>query len=69
MHTYIRFSEDHSVAVQESLAELRKLVVESESAKVPLFEATRIDGVKLLVNANEVRTISEGKKKDGDRKG
>jgi hypothetical protein len=68
-HTYIRFSEDHSVAVQESFAELRKLVVESGSAKVPLFEATRIDGVKLLVNANEVRTISEGKKKDGARKG
>ncbi len=67
-NSYIRFSEDHSVAVQESFTELKTLVVKSEAAKVPLFEATRIDGVKLLVNANEVRTISEGKQKDGDRK-
>jgi hypothetical protein len=65
VHTYIRFSEDHSVAVQEDIAELRRLIVEAESARVPLFEVSRIDGVKLLVNANEVRTISEGKKKDG----
>ncbi len=69
MHTYIRFSEDHSVAVQEDFAELRKRVGVAEAAQVPLFEATRIDGVKLLVNANEVRTISEGKRKDGAREG
>ncbi|MFN8162333.1 MAG: hypothetical protein U0R26_00565 [Solirubrobacterales bacterium] len=67
MPTYIRFGDDHSVAVQESLAEIRRLIEESES-KVGLFEATRIDGAKLLVNANEVWTISEGKKKDGARK-
>jgi hypothetical protein len=68
MPTYIRFGEDHSVAVEEDVVEIKRLVVEAEAARVPLFEATRIDGAKLLVNANEVRTISEGKKKDGARK-
>lgn len=68
MPTYIRFSEDHSVAVAEGVAEIEKLIRESEAAKVPLFEAIRTDGVKMLINANEIRTISEGKKKDGARK-
>jgi hypothetical protein len=64
MRTYIRFSEDHSVAIQESLPELRELIGAAESASVPLFEVTRIDGVKLLVNAKEIRTISAGKVKE-----
>jgi hypothetical protein len=68
MPTYIRFSEDHSVIVSEGLAEVVKLIRDSESAAVPLFETTRIDGPKMLINANAVRSISEGKKKDGDRK-
>jgi uncharacterized protein YlzI (FlbEa/FlbD family) len=66
--TYVRFSEDHSVIVSESLPEVLKLIRDCESAQVPLFEATRIDGPKMLINANEIRSISEGKKKDGDRK-
>jgi hypothetical protein len=65
MPTYIRFGDDHSVAVQESLAEIRKLIDDAETAQVPLFEATRVDGAKLLVNATEFWTITEGKKKDG----
>jgi hypothetical protein len=65
MRTYIRFSEDHSVAIQESLPEVTKLIDATESANVPLFEVTRIDGVKLLVNAKEIRTISAGKTKQG----
>jgi hypothetical protein len=64
MRTYIRFSEDHSVAIQESLPEIKKLIDATESASVPLFEVTRIDGLKLLVNAQEIRTISAGKSKD-----
>ena len=64
MSTYIRFGDDHSVAVQETLAELRRLIDESESAKVPIFEATRIDGAKMLVNPSEVWTITEGRKKE-----
>jgi hypothetical protein len=68
MPTYVRFGDDHSVAVQETLVEIKKLIDESETAQVPLFEATRIDGAKMLVNATEVWTISEGKKKDGARK-
>jgi hypothetical protein len=65
MRTYIRFGDDHAVAIQESLPEVKRLIDETESANVPLFEVTRIDGVKLLVNAKEVRTISAGKTKDG----
>jgi hypothetical protein len=69
MTTYIRFGDDHSVAVQESLAEIKKLIDEAETAQVPLFEATRIDGAKMLVNATEFWSVTEGKKKDGGRKG
>jgi uncharacterized protein YlzI (FlbEa/FlbD family) len=69
MATYIRFSEDHSVVVLESFAEIEKRIREVEAAKIPLFEVTRADGPKLLVNAGTIRTVSEGKKKDGDGKG
>ncbi len=68
MPTYIRFGDDHSVAVQESPAELKQRI-DAATPPVPLFEATRIDGAKMLVNATEVWTITEGRKKDGARKG
>ncbi|HEX2706524.1 MAG TPA: hypothetical protein VHM66_00775 [Solirubrobacterales bacterium] len=64
MPTYIRFGDDHYVAVQEGWTEVKRLIDDSESAKVPLFEATRIDGARMLLNASEVRTITEGKNKD-----
>lgn len=69
MPTYIRFSEDHSVVVLESFDEIERRIREAEGAKIPLFEVTRADGPKLLVNAGTIRTVSEGKQKDGDRKG
>lgn len=68
MPTYIRFGDDHSIAVQESLADIRRLIVEAETAKVPIFEATRIDGAKLLVNPSELWTVTEGRKKEERRK-
>jgi uncharacterized protein YlzI (FlbEa/FlbD family) len=68
MPTYIRFSEDHSVAVSESLEEVEERIRAAEATQVGLFEATRTDGPKMLINAHEIRTISEGKKKDGGRK-
>ena len=68
MPTYIRFGDDHYIAVQEEFAEIRQRIEESESARMPLFEATRVDGTRMLLNANEIRTISEGKKKDGGGK-
>jgi uncharacterized protein YlzI (FlbEa/FlbD family) len=66
--TYIRFGDDHYIAVQEEFAEVRQRIEESESSQMPLFEATRVDGTRMLLNANEIRTISEGKKKDGGGK-
>ncbi len=63
MTTYIRFGDDHSVAVQEDYERLKALIAEAEARPVPMFEATRIDGAKLFVNANEVWTLSEGRKK------
>jgi hypothetical protein len=69
MPTYIRFSEDHSVVVLESFAEIESRILAAEALRIPLFEVTRADGPKLLVNAGTIRTVSEGKKKDGDRKG
>jgi hypothetical protein len=69
MPTYIRFSEDHSLAVLESYEEIVDRIRAAEASKVPLFEATRTDGPRMLVNAGEIRTVSEGKKKDGGRKG
>jgi hypothetical protein len=68
MPTYIRFGDDHSVAVQETPEELRQVIAALDPAQVPLFEATRIDGAKMLVNATGVWTITEGRKKNG-RKG
>ena len=66
MPTYIRFSEDHSVVVLESFEEIEKRIHEAEAAAIPLFPVTRADGPKLLVNASTIRTVSEGKKKDGE---
>jgi hypothetical protein len=65
MPTYIRFSEDHSVAVSESLGEVEERIRAAEAMSVRLFEATRTDGPKMLINADGIRTISEGRKKDG----
>ncbi len=65
MPTYIRFGDDHSIAVQESLDEIRSLIGAAEAAKVPIFEATRIDGAKLLVNPSELWTVTEGRKREG----
>lgn len=66
MPTYIRFSEDHSVIVLESFEEIEKRIREAEATNIPLFPVTRADGPKLLVNASTIRTVSEGKKKDGE---
>jgi hypothetical protein len=63
MTTYIRFGDDHSVAVQEDYEEIKRLIAAGEATKVPMFEVTRIDGARLLVNTREVWTISEGRKK------
>ena len=64
MPTYIRFGDDHSIAVQESLAEIRERIDAAEAARVPIIEATRIDGAKLLVNPSELWTVTEGRKKE-----
>jgi uncharacterized protein YlzI (FlbEa/FlbD family) len=64
MPTYIRFGDDHSIAVQESLDEIRERIDAAETAKVPIFEATRIDGAKLLVNPSELWTVTEGRKRE-----
>jgi hypothetical protein len=64
MPTYIRFGDDHSVAVQEGFEEIKGLIAAAEAAEVPMFEVTRIDGARLLVNATEVWTVSEGKRKE-----
>jgi len=69
MPTYIRFSEDHSVVVLESFEEIGQRIQAAEATALPLFEVTRADGPKLLVNASTIRTVSEGKKKDGGGKG
>jgi uncharacterized protein YlzI (FlbEa/FlbD family) len=69
MPTYIRFSEDHSVVVLESFEEIERRIRAAETTALPLFEVTRADGPKLLVNASTIRTVSEGKKKDGGGKG
>jgi uncharacterized protein YlzI (FlbEa/FlbD family) len=69
MPTYIRFSEDHSVVVLENFEEIERRIREAEAASIPLFEVTRADGPKLLVNASTIRTVSEGTKKDGEREG
>jgi uncharacterized protein YlzI (FlbEa/FlbD family) len=66
MPTYIRFSEDHSVVVLESFEEIQQRIRAAEAEEIPLFAVTRADGPKLLVNASTIRTVSEGKKKDGE---
>lgn len=68
MPTYIRFGDDHSIAVQESLEEIRGLIDAAEAAKVPIFEATRIDGAKLLINPSELWTVTEGRTKEERKK-
>lgn len=68
MPTYIRFGDDHSIAVQESLEEIRGLIGAAEAAKVPIFEATRIDGAKLLINPSELWTVTEGRTKEERKK-
>jgi hypothetical protein len=68
MPTYIRFGDDHSIAVQESLTEIRRLIDEAEAATVPVFEATRVDGARLLVNPSELWTVTEGRKKEERQK-
>jgi hypothetical protein len=64
MPTYIRFGDDHYVAVNEGWDEVRARIDAAASATPPLFEATRVDGARMLLNAGEVRTITEGKSKD-----
>lgn len=64
MPTYIRFGDDHSVAVQEDFEQIKGLIAAAETAAVPMFEVTRIDGARLLVNATELWTVSEGKRKE-----
>jgi hypothetical protein len=64
MPTYIRFGDDHYVAVQEDYAEIRRLIDAAAAGTVPLFEATRIDGPRMLLNASAIRTVTEGKQKD-----
>lgn len=64
MPTYIRFGDDHSIAVQESLDEIRQRIDAAEAARVPIIDATRIDGAKLLVNPSELWTVTEGRKKE-----
>jgi uncharacterized protein YlzI (FlbEa/FlbD family) len=68
MPTYIRFGDDHSIAVQESLDEIRARIDAAEAANVPIIEATRIDGAKLLVNPSELWTVTEGRKKEERQK-
>lgn len=68
MPTYIRFGDDHSIAVQESLDEIRQRIGAAEATRVPIIEATRIDGAKLLVNPSELWTVTEGRKKEERKK-
>jgi len=63
MTTYLRFGDDHSVAVQEPYEDVKGKIVAAESQEVPMFEVTRVDGARLFVNANELWTVSEGRKK------
>jgi hypothetical protein len=63
MPTYLRFGDDHSVAVQESYEDVKGLIVAAEPQAVPMFEATRVDGARLFVNANELWSVSEGRQK------
>ena len=64
MTTYLRFGDDHSVAVQEPYEDVKGLIVAAESRDVPMFEVTRVDGARLFVNANELWTVSEGRRRE-----
>jgi hypothetical protein len=66
MSTYLRFGDDHSVAVQEPYEEVKSAIVAAEARSVPMFEVTRVDGARLFVNASELWTVSEGRRKKGD---
>ncbi len=63
MPTYLRFGDDHSVAVQETYEDVKARIVAAEARAVPMFEVTRVDGARLFVNANELWTVSEGRPK------
>lgn len=66
MPTYLRFGDDHSVAIQEPYEDVKRAIVAAEAQTVPMFEVTRVDGARLFVNANELWTVSEGRQK-GER--
>jgi hypothetical protein len=61
MPTYLRFGDDHSVAIQEPYEEVKRRIAATASQAVPMFEVTRVDGARLFVNANELWTVSEGR--------
>lgn len=63
MPTYLRFGDDHSVAVQEPYDDVKRLIGTAETQPVPMFEVTRVDGARLFVNANELWSVSEGRQK------
>lgn len=63
MPTYLRFGDDHSVAVQEPYEDVKARIVKAEAQAVPMFEVTRVDGARLFVNANELWTVSEGRQR------
>lgn len=63
MPTYLRFGDDHSVAIQEPYEDVKGLIVAAETQAVPMFEVTRVDGARLFVNANELWSVSEGRQK------
>ncbi len=63
MPTYLRFGDDHSVAIQEAYEDVKGRIVAAEARAVPMFEVTRVDGARLFVNANELWTVSEGRQR------
>ena len=63
MPTYLRFGDDHSVAVQEAYEEVKDRIAAATDQPLPMFEVTRVDGARLFVNADELWTVSEGRKK------
>ena len=65
MPTYLRFGDDHSVAVQEAYEEVKDRIAAALDDPLPMFEVTRVDGARLFVNADELWTVSEGRRKDG----
>jgi len=63
MATYLRFGDDHSVAVDEAYEAVKDRIEAVKGEAVPMFEVTRVDGARLFVNANELWTVSEGRRK------